>query len=162
MKFEGPPHSLGVIKPTKTLLLVDQNITSAWAVPSLANPSINPRIPPCIPPTSTPPHHQHISPRMEVVTACQSLNDFQYKLRVIPLQPQVPEIPRQLSLFYATSLEIYQVARWCRASPENTLRYASDYQLTASSDSQNFQRSTYRQRSQRPNAKGRRDGAVCQ
>ena len=64
---------------------------------------------------------------MEIVTARQSLSDFQFKLRVIPLRPQAPEQPAQLSLFYATSLEIHQVASWCRASPENTLRYASGY-----------------------------------
>lgn len=29
-------------------------------------------------------------------------------------------MPSQLSLFYATSLEISQIARWCRTSPENT------------------------------------------
>ena len=63
---------------------------------------------------------------MEVVTARQSLSDFQFKLGMIPLQPQAPEQPSQLSLFYATSLEIYQVAKWCRASPKNTLRYASN------------------------------------
>lgn len=49
------------------------------------------------------------------------LSCFQFKLRMIPIQPQAPEMPSQLSLFYATSLEIYQVARWCRASPEHTL-----------------------------------------
>jgi len=66
---------------------------------------------------------------MEIVAAPQSLGDIQFKLRIIPLTPQAPEQPsQQLSLFYATSLEIYQVARWCRASPENTLRYAPDYQ----------------------------------
>lgn len=66
---------------------------------------------------------------MRIATAPRSLGDIQFKLRIIPLPQQAPEQPsQQLSLFYATSLEIYQVARWCRASPENTLRYASDYQ----------------------------------
>lgn len=61
---------------------------------------------------------------MEVVTARQSLSRFQFKLGVVPPQPQAPEYHPHLSLFWATSLEIHQVARWCRASPENTLRYA--------------------------------------
>jgi hypothetical protein len=74
---------------------------------------------------------------MEIVPARQ-LSDFRYKLRIIPLQSQAPEQPTQLSLFYATSLEIHQIASWCRASPENKLRYAlyyhcSDLELTASS-----------------------------
>ena len=56
-----------------------------------------------------------------------ALSNFQFKLSVVPLQPQTPEHPSQLTLFRATSLEIHQVARWCRASPENTLRYVSDY-----------------------------------
>ena len=64
---------------------------------------------------------------MEIVPARQSLNDFQFKLGMIPLRPQAPEQPSQLSLFYATSLEICQVANWCRASPKNTLKYASGH-----------------------------------
>lgn len=64
---------------------------------------------------------------MEAVTARKSLSPFHFKFNIVPLQPQAPERPSQLSLFCAASLEIYQVAKWCRASPENTLRYASSY-----------------------------------
>lgn len=65
---------------------------------------------------------------MDVVSARPSvLSNFQFKLHLIPLHPQAPGVPSQLSLFYATSLEIYQIAKWCRASPENTLRYASNH-----------------------------------
>lgn len=62
-----------------------------------------------------------------VATRPSALSDFQFKLHIIPLHPQTPEMPSQLSLFYATSLEISQIARWCRASPEHTLRCAPDH-----------------------------------
>ena len=65
---------------------------------------------------------------MDIEPTRQSLlSDLQFKLHLIPLHPETPEMPSQLSLFYATSLEISQIARWCRASPDNTLRCASDH-----------------------------------
>lgn len=84
--------------------------------------SINHRAPRRPPPISSSPAPSNPPPCMTIEPVHRSpLSDFEFKLRMIPINPRAPETPSQLSLFYATSLEIHQIARWCRASPENTL-----------------------------------------